>query len=70
VAFAERRATVHELAEAFAMPRALVYMRGALAVLLHETAGDVMRARRALTVARTSLDRWMAWLAQRIGGAA
>jgi hypothetical protein len=66
VALVERRATVHELAATYEVPPALVYMRGALAVLLAETDGNRERARQQLAASRRSLESWMAWTARGI----
>jgi hypothetical protein len=64
--FAQRRATVHELADYYEVPRALVYMRGALAVLLEEAEGEREKARQQLAAARRSLESWMAWTARQL----
>lgn len=66
VAFVQHRATVHELAEAYGVPTSLVYMRGALAVLLDEVEGERSRARASLGSARRSLDNWMTAVARTI----
>lgn len=66
VQFATRRATAHELAEYYETPRALVYMRGALAVVLGEAPGERDRARFQLTASRRSLSGWMAAVARGI----
>lgn len=66
VAFAGHRVTVHELAERYEVAPALVYMRGALAVLLGEADGSRERARHHLGAARRSLESWMAWQARTI----
>lgn len=66
VMFATRRATVHDLADYYEVPPALVYMRGALAVLLGEVEGDRAHARQSLAAARRSLEGWMAAVARGI----
>lgn len=66
VAMVERRATAHELAMHFEVPRPMPYLRSALAVLLGEAPGDRQNARSNLAVARRSLGRWMAWEARGI----
>lgn len=59
IAFASRRATVHDLADYYEVPPAMVYMRGALAVLLGETDGQREWARQQLASSRRALDAWM-----------
>ena len=66
VAFVEHRAAVHELSDQYDVPRALVYMRGALAVLLNEVVGDHVKARISLAASRRSLNSWMAAAARAI----
>lgn len=66
VLLATRRATAPELADYYEVPRALVSMRGALAVLLGEADGDRARARHQLGASRRSLESWMAWTARGI----
>lgn len=61
-----RRATVTELADYYEVPPALVYMRGALAVLLGEVEGSREHARQQLAASRRSLESWMAHLARGI----
>lgn len=66
ISFVSRRATVHELADYYEVPRAMIYMRTALAVVLGEASGDVTKARHSLAVSRRSLDSWMAAVARGI----
>lgn len=66
VLLARRRASVRELADYYEVPRALVYMRGALAVVLGEVTGNPTRARASLTSSRRSLDLWQATVARGI----
>lgn len=66
VSLIERRSTVHDLAAVFEVPRALVIMRVALAVLLNEVDGNRERARQQLAYSRRSLESWMARLARDI----
>lgn len=58
-ALVERRATAHDIAATFDVPRSLVYMRGALAVLLGEAEGRREWARQQLAASRRSLESWM-----------
>lgn len=55
-----RHASIRELADYYEVPTQLVTMRGALAVLLSEAAGDPERARQQLAASRRSLESWMA----------
>lgn len=66
VLLATRRTGAYELADYYAVPRALVYMRGALAVVLGEAPGDRERARQQLAASRRSLESWMTWTARGI----
>lgn len=66
IRFVERRANVQELADYYEVPRALVCIRGALAVVLGEAQGDMSKARATLTMSRRSLHSWMATVARSI----
>jgi len=66
VRFVSRHASVYEMADYYEVPRALVYMRGALAVLMGETDGEPQAARATLAYSRRSLDRWMTAVARSI----
>lgn len=66
VKLVDRTATAHDIADYYEVPPALVYMRGALAVVLDEAPGNLVKARAALAASRRSLDHWMAALASGI----
>lgn len=68
IALTQQRITAAEISDEFSVPFPLVYMRGALAVLLGETDGDRAWARHQMAAARTSLERWTAWLARSLPG--